>query len=220
MSRSASLTPWSGQSPFATAFFSIYDWFALGLHCRFVWQCPSSHILDFYDHHVSGNHLDVGVGTGYFLDKCRFPIERPRLVLVDANSDILSRAKKRLKRYDPQIYRRDILEPLCIDTPGFDSVGLSLLLHCLPGSMNTKSMAFQNVMPLLNAGGVLFGATLLSEGVRSNPLSTFTFWWANQLGFMTTGQDSLEGLDRNLKKYFSGSHIELRGCAALFWARK
>jgi hypothetical protein len=136
------------------------------------------------------------------------------------NSDILSKAKKRLKRYDPQIYRRDILEPLCIDTPGFDSVGLSLLLHCLPGSMDTKGMAFQNVMPLLNAGGVLFGTTLLYQGVQRNPLSTFTFWWANLLGFMTNRQDSLDGLDRNLKKYFSSSHIELRGCAALFWARK
>ena len=125
-----------------------------------------------------------------------------------------------MKRYDPQIYGRDVLEPLCIDTPGFDSVGLGFLLHCLPGSMDAKGMAFQNVMPLLNPGGVLFGTTLLYKGVQRHPLATFTFWWANQLGFMSTGQDSLEGLDRNLKKYFSSSHIELRGCAALFWAQK
>lgn len=199
---------------------SIYDWFALGQHCRFVWQCPSTDILAFYNQHVSGNHLDVGIGTGYFLDRCRFPVERPRLVLADVNPDILLRVKKRLKRYDPLVYHRDILEPLCLDTPGFDSVGLSLLLHCLPGNMDTKGKAFENVMPLLNAGGVLFGSTLLYEGVRRNPLATFTFWWANRLGFMSSRQDSLEGLDRSLKKYFSSSHIEVRGCAALFWARK
>ncbi|MEE8414084.1 MAG: hypothetical protein V3R96_05990, partial [Dehalococcoidales bacterium] len=54
-------------------FLSIYDWLALGYFCRFVWKCPSYQMLDVYNEHISGNHLDIGVGTGYFLDKCRFP---------------------------------------------------------------------------------------------------------------------------------------------------
>jgi ubiquinone/menaquinone biosynthesis C-methylase UbiE len=218
--RDSSRTPWSGQALFTKAFLSVYDWFALGFSCRFVWQCPPGNVLKLYDEYISRNHLDVGVGTGYFLDRCRFPIEQPRLVLVDINPDSLAMAQKRLKRYHPRVYRRDILEPLCIDTPGFDSIGLSLLLHCLPGTMDMKGKAFQNIMPLLNPGGVVFGTTFLFEGVKRNPLASYTFWLANRLGFMTNKQDSLDGLDQNLKKYFSESHIELHGCGALFWARK
>ncbi len=140
-SRDSLRTPWSGQALHTKAFLSVYDWFALGVSCRFVWQCPTGNVLKLYDEHISRNHLDIGVGTGYFLDRCRFPIEQPRLVLVDINPDSLAMAQKRLKRYHPRVYRGDILEPLCIDTPGFDSIGLSLLLHCLPGTMDTKGRA-------------------------------------------------------------------------------
>ena len=218
--RDLSRTPWSGQSLYTKAFLSIYDWFALGLQCRFVWQCPPSHVLELYDQHVSINHLDVGVGIGYFLDRCKVPVEHPRLVLIDINQDSLAMAEKRLKRYHPRVYRRDVPEPLCIDAPGFDSIGLSLLLHCLPGAMDVKGKAFQNVMPLLNPGGVVFGTTFLFEGVKRNPLATYTFWLANRCGFMTNKQDSLDGLGQNLKRYFSESHVQLHGCGALFWARR
>jgi SAM-dependent methyltransferase len=220
ISRVSSRTPWSGHALYTKAFLSAYDWFALGFHCRFVWQCPPSHVLELYDQHISRNHLDIGVGTGYFLDKCRFPTEHPRLVLVDINPNSLAVAQKRLKRYHPQVHRRDILEPLCIDTPGFDSIGLSHLLHCLPGTMDTKGTVFQNIMPLLNPGGVVFGTTFLYEGIKSNPLAKYMFWWTNLLGFMTNKQDSMDGLAQNLRRYFSESHIESRGCGALFWALK
>jgi len=177
-------------------------------------------VLELYDQHISRNHLDIGVGTGYFLDKCRFPVERPRLVLFDISADTLAAAQRRLKRYQPQAYRGDVLKPLLIKSPPFDSIGLCHLLHCLPGTMDTKEAVFQNIVPLLNPGGVVFGTTFLYEGIKRGPVANSMFWWTNRLGFMTNKQDSLEGLAENLDGYFSESHIELRGCAALFWARK
>ena len=117
---------------------SIYDWLALELHCRFIWRCPASRIAGFYDRHISGNHLDIGVGTGYFPDKCRSMGNNPRLALMDINPDNLARARKRLKRYRPAVYQANILEPVSLDVPGFDSIGLSYVLHCLPGTMETK----------------------------------------------------------------------------------
>jgi hypothetical protein len=86
--------------------------------------------------------------------------------------------------------------------------------------MNTKGVVFQNILPLLNPGGVVFGTTFLYQGIKRNFPATFTFWWTNLLGFMTNKQDSPDGLAWNLKKYFSESRIEMRGCEALFWARK
>jgi len=211
---------WAGQALYTPFFLYIYDWFALGLNCRLAWGCPTKHIIDLYNQHVSGNHLDIGVGTGYFLNKCVFATAKPRLALVDLNPNSLTTAQKRLRQYQPQAYLRNVLEPLNINTPGFDSIGLTHLLHCLPGDMQTKEIVFQHVKSLLNPGGVLFGATLLYKGVKRNLLATYQFWWTNLFGFMTNKQDDIDGLEQNLRKHFSESHIEVIGCEALFWARK
>jgi ubiquinone/menaquinone biosynthesis C-methylase UbiE len=216
----SSRTPWSSKALGTRIFLSVYDWFALGLNCRLIWQCSAGRIVDFYNQHISGNHLDIGIGTGYFLDKCRFSIEKPRLALMDINNDILTAAQKRLNRYCPQIYQRNIFEPISLNGHGFDSIGLCHVLHCLPGTMETKEIAFKNILPLLNPGGIVFGATFLYRGIKRNPLATATFWAANSLGFMSNRQDSPEGLARSLKKYFTQSHVDLCGCEAFFWARK
>ena len=213
-------TPWSGKAPHTRLFLSIYDWLALECHCRLIWRCSPSDIVDFYNQHISENHLDIGVGTGYFLDKCQFLTKNPRLVLMDINADILAMAQKRLKRYQPSVYQRNILEPIPLDVHGFDSIGLGHVLHCLPGTMETKGIVFENILPLLNPGGIVFGTTFLFQGIKRNLLATSAFWLANRTGFMSNHQDSLEGLTQNLKKYFAESHIDLCGCEALFWARE
>jgi hypothetical protein len=69
---------------------AIYDALVLGLSCRFVWKCPAPSLLDWYNGHVSANHLDVGVGTGYFLDRCHFPSATPRIVLADLSESSLA----------------------------------------------------------------------------------------------------------------------------------
>lgn len=213
-------TPWSNQTLYTRILLSAYDWMALGLHCRFIWQCSADHILKLYNQHISSNHLDIGVGTGYFLDKCRFPMERPRLALMDINTNSLAMAQKRLKHYSPQIYRCNILKPLHLEIPRFDSIGMTHLLHCLPGNLEAKEIVFQNILLLLNSDGVLFGSTFVYQGIKLNPLARQAFWWTNRLKFMSNKQDSPEALERILNKYFSRSHIELCGCDALFWAVK
>jgi ubiquinone/menaquinone biosynthesis C-methylase UbiE len=180
-----SRTAWSHQTLFTRGFFSIYDWFALGFQCRWVWQCPVSRIVDLYNRHVSGNHLDLAVGTGYFLDKCRFPISHPRLVLLDINPRSLEVAQKRLKRYHPHLYQKNILEPVNLNTEGFDSIGLTHLIHCLPGTLENKDPAFKNIYNLLNSGGTAFGTTFLYQGIQRGLWANLTFEWANRAGFMS-----------------------------------
>ena len=210
----------AGQALYTRVFLSVYDQLALGLNCRFTWHCPSDKVLELYNRHVSANHMDVGVGTGYFLDNCRFPGANPRVVLVDLNPNSISVARTRLSRYSPEVYRRNVLEPMDIDTPAFDSIGLSHVLHCLPGTMETKVIAFGHLEALLNPGGILFGTTLLYRGVKRSPLATCVFWWLNLAGIMTNRQDDAEGLKHGLDQHFAESHIEIVGCEALFWARK
>src|SRR5438876_5644469 len=119
---------------------AIYDLAILGYFSRVAWKCPSRRILEHYEEHVSTNHLDVGVGTGYFLDRCRFASPSPRLALMDLNSNCLAVAGRRIARYDPEAYRANVLEPFPFRVPKFDSVGMNYLLHCLPGSIRSKGV--------------------------------------------------------------------------------
>jgi ubiquinone/menaquinone biosynthesis C-methylase UbiE len=210
----------SGYTIYNRAFLPIYDLFVLGFVCRFIWKCPSQHLLELYHQHVTANHLDVGVGTGYFLDHCRFPKDAPRLVLMDLNPNCLEASGKRLSRYSPHIYCRDVLEPINIDTRPFDSVAINGLLHCLPGTIRTKGIVFDHLKPFLNPGGVLFGCTILNKGVRKSRVAQWVTNRLNKRGVFTNLEDDLEDLREELSKRFQQNSVQVIGCMALFWARR
>ena len=65
-----------GQAVYRPWVLYAYDLYVLKLSCSLAWRCPASELLEQYNRLISGKHLDVGVGTGYFLDRCRFPVER------------------------------------------------------------------------------------------------------------------------------------------------
>ena len=88
----------AGHAIFTKASLRTYDWFVLGVSNRWIWRCPTARLLRMYNDHVSANHLDVGVGTGYLLDHCRFPIDRPRVGLLDLNTACLQAAAQRIAR--------------------------------------------------------------------------------------------------------------------------
>src|SRR5436309_895986 len=89
----------AGQAVYSPFTLAAYDLVVLRLTNRFIWQCPSSRLLEHYNRNVSGEHLDVGVGTGYFVDKCRFPVPDPHITLFDLNSSSLSRTAQRIQRF-------------------------------------------------------------------------------------------------------------------------
>jgi hypothetical protein len=125
----------AGQALYTRPMFAVYDLAVLGVARRFLWRCPARHIRDLYDRCVTANHLDAGVGTGYFLDHCRFPTHRPRLALLDLNPNSLSIAARRLARIKPEIYRANVLDPLDIGAPKFDSVSVNPAAVPEPGSL-------------------------------------------------------------------------------------
>ena len=206
----------AGQAVYTKRTLVAYDVVVLGLSNRFIWKCPTRRLLAHYDRHVTENHLDVGVGTGYFLDRCRFPAPTPRLALMDLNPDALEFASQRLARYHPETYRRNVLEPISIGAKKFDSVGINYLLHCLPGSIESKSVAFDHLKALMNPNAVLFGSTLLQGGVpRSGPARRLMDTY-NKRGIFSNQGDDLDGLKRALGRRFRNVSMEVAGCAALF----
>ncbi len=209
----------AGQSPYNRLLLAVYDPY-VRFNYRFLWGCRPRQVLDLYNEHVSANHLDVGVATGTIMDYCRFPTPSPRLALMDLNPNSLKVASKRLSRYHPETYLRNVLDPIQIGAPPFDSIGLANLLHCLPGTMRTKRAVFENLKALLNPGGKLFGCTLLCRGVERNPLARLTLYFMNARGYLSNNQDDFEGLEQNLAECFPESSVKVVGCVALFSARK
>ncbi|CCJ06613.1 class I SAM-dependent methyltransferase [Methylocystis sp. SC2] len=208
----------AGQAVYTPKMLAIYDLLVLGLSNRWIWKCPTPRLLAHYDRHISGNHLDVGVGTGYFLDRCRFPAPTPRVALMDMNRDALQYAARRIARYRPEIYVRNVLAPIDAEGAKFDSLGVNYLLHCLPGDMATKARAFDFLAPLLNPGAVVFGSTLLQGGVERSFAAQRLMAFYNSKGVFSNAQDDLETLTRELEKRFSAVSVETIGCAALFSA--
>ena len=58
-----------GQAEYTRQLLAIYDPFVLGFMARVVWRCPTPQVIDRYRDNLGQRHLDVGPGTGYFLDK-------------------------------------------------------------------------------------------------------------------------------------------------------
>ena len=138
---------------------------------------------------------------------------------MDLNPNCLEGAGNRIARYCPEIYRANVLDPMGREIPRFDSISMTYLLHCFPGTIKTKSAVFQYLKPLLNTGGVVFGATLLSHGVKSNWAAKRLMAFYNSKGIFTNDQDDLQGLRAVLSEHLTGVSVEVAGCAALFSGR-
>lgn len=210
----------AGAAVYSKLFLSVYDLYVLGFSNTFVWRCPSRQILDFYNEHISGHHLDVGVGTGYFLDKCKFPTHSPIIALADLNANSLQVTARRLARYNPTTHIANVLEPLDIEPAGFDSIALNYLLHCLPGNLLDKGAVFRNLRPLLNdKGGVIFGTTILGKGVKQNLLAKTLMRIYNSNGIFGNMEDTAADLDNQLHAIFRDYSIHVVGCVAFFVGR-
>lgn len=208
-----------GYAVYSKKSLAIYDALVLGLSNTFIWRCPSRYLIDLYARHVSADHLDIGVGTGYFLDKAAFPVATPRVTLLDPNMDCLEKAADRISRYAPRKVQADALVPWPETLGTFQSVGLNYVFHCLPGTMADKVVLLDHLLPHLSPGGTVFGSTILQgEAPRS--------WAARKLmsiynakGVFSNENDTLETLQGALEARFEDVQIELRGCVALFSAR-
>jgi 2-polyprenyl-3-methyl-5-hydroxy-6-metoxy-1,4-benzoquinol methylase len=209
----------AGQAVYTRRVLRAYDFFVLGVSNRVVWRCPTPRLLAHYDAHVTANHLDVGVGTGFYLDHCRFPSAAPRIALVDLNPETLDFASHRIARYEPIVYRRNVLEPFSVDGRRFDSVGVNYLLHCLPGSMQVKSVVFDHLKQHMNPGAVIFGSTLLSDGAALGWLARGLMKAYNKKGIFSNRHDTWADLERALESRFRDVSMQSVGCAAVFAAR-
>jgi len=167
---------------------------------------------------VGSPHLDIGVGTGYFLDRAGRP-DFERLILLDINRNCLARAERQLARFKLALCEVNLLAPLNLELPPFSSVGFTYVLHCLPGRMSDKLVALDRLRPLMDQRAVLFGATILGRGIAPNWAARALLDIYNEKGVFNNRDDDLESLADGLRRRFDDVHVETQGCVALFHAR-
>ena len=205
-----------GQADYTPALLRIYDPLVLGPILRFVWRCPSERAVALYRNHIRPRHVDVGPGSGYFIDRSGLPDGSP-VTLLDPNPHVLRHASRRLRRFDVTTVQADVLKPLPLQRR-FASAALSAVLHCLPGPASRKAFAIANVAAVLEPGGVLFGATVLGRTGDHG-------WWArrfltafNRRGTFDNLDDTEDGLRTMLATSFDHVEIEVVGSIAIFAA--
>jgi hypothetical protein len=198
---------------------SFYDFLVHGLSNRFAWKCPTRHLLDLYRDNLSSNHLEAGIGTGVFIDRSgRKSFDR--LVLLDINRHCLELAGRRLARFKPELVQASLFDPLPRMGQPFDSLGLTYVLHCLPGTMTEKLTVLDHLLPLMAGRAILFGATILGRGITPNFAARRLLALYNDRGVFNNLADDEAALEAGLRKRFDQVHIARHGLVALFTATK
>jgi 2-polyprenyl-3-methyl-5-hydroxy-6-metoxy-1,4-benzoquinol methylase len=209
-----------GYAVYSKASLAIYDALVLGLSNRFIWKCSSNHLTALYRKQLGSRHLDIGVGTGYFLDRAAFPDSHPDVTLLDPNEECLNAAAARISRYNPKCVRADALVPWPETLGQFASIGLNYVLHCLPGTMAQKCVLLDHLQPHLSEDGVVFGATILQGGAPRSGIARKLMAIYNKKGVFSNENDTQETLQKELSSRFADVEIEMIGCVALFSARR
>ena len=218
MTTTTELPPDAGWAAYTPALLRTYDAVVLGVSNRVLWRCPAATLLEHYDAFVSSDHLDVGPGTGYFLDRCTFPVAHPRITLLDANPQVLAYAAKRLARYGPTTVQADVRKPLPLPERHFASIGMGYVVHCLPGGVSTKRTVLANLATRLRSDGVLFGSTILGRSPAHTRASRAVQRLYNRRGIFANVDDDLDTLRSVLGSVFARHELALHGTVALFAA--
>jgi SAM-dependent methyltransferase len=209
----------SGAAVYSPLTLALYDAWVLGVSNRFAWQCSTREVLlPFFKRHVGLAHLDVGVGTGFYLEKADLPAST-EVTLMDLNASSLAAAKRRFGRSSTRTVRHDVMQPWPEPTH-YDSISLFYLLHCLPGTLAEKASVFANLKTHLMPDGVLFGATILGDSAGHNGFGQKLMAVYNRKGIFSNRHDDASTLEQVLRRHFGQVDITVKGKVALFTARQ
>jgi Methyltransferase domain len=207
-----------GQADYSRPLLKAYDAVVLGPVATHVWHCPAARLLDGYKRHIREPHLDVGPGTGYFLDRSGLA-DGSRVTILDPNPTVLEYAARHLQRFDVTAVEGDVLKPLSVKG-SFQSAALNLVIHCLPGPSSRKALAVADVAAILAPDGVLFGASVLGRSGEHTWLARRVLSVFNRQGGFDNLEDSEAMLREILGAAFEDVELEVVGSAALFAASR
>ncbi|MEZ0235518.1 MAG: class I SAM-dependent methyltransferase, partial [Actinomycetota bacterium] len=207
---------YKGQRGYNRFLLAIYDPWVIGFMTRAVWKVPVPPAVERYRRLIGRRHMDVGPGTGYFLEKAA-PPDGTEITLLDPNPNVLRKTSHRLAGMHPTTVEADVMKPLPVEGQ-FDSAALSFVLHCLRDPMTNKASAIRNIADVLTPDGVLFGGTVLGPAASHTRPARAFLWAANNQGGFDNLDDTVDGLHEILGASFRDVEVEVVGSAALFSA--
>ena len=210
-----------GQAVYTPIILKIYNLWVLNISNQFIWRCSKTIQLTQFNKYLSSNHLDIGVGTGYYLKSCKMPTQ-PKVSLMDLNLNCLDAAKEALLKNEIEAttYQADIFKKQSALSEKFTSISMNYLLHCLPGNMQLKETCIYNAVSMLQPHGVLFGATILADKNLHTPVSKFLCNFYNKKGIFSNQKDSHKALLQALNKHLIDVDVSVIGCVAVFKGTK
>jgi len=199
----------------------LYDFWVLYLSNTWAWGCPTQSVLrPFFHKHLKRRHLDIGVGTGSYLQNLPPTMQ---LTLMDLNPNALNEAKHRAGLPSTSCVQHDVMHDLPggIAAGGFDSISVYYLFHCMPGPVTEKTKLIGRLAPCLNEqDGVLYGATILGKGVQHNWFGRYLMSLYNGKGVFGNLGDGPEDFEDALNASFDDVETEIVGRVLLFAASK
>lgn len=219
-----------GQWFFSTMSHALYDAIVYKFVIPYIWRCSPQRVIDSYRYNLSKHHLEIGVGTGYALNKglagltCCKPTS-VNLSLMDLNSTCLRKSAGRLAQHNPRLAVHNTLRPFTGYHETFKSVGLHFVMHCIPGDFIAKGRVFKHIAETLKPNGIFFGATVLGSSANAKSIShhllaRVSLSILNALGIFHNSQDILAELKGELEDHFSFVEIDVTGSIAHWRAVK
>ena len=206
-----------GQADYNGLLLRLYDPLVLGPIVRYAWRFSTAQGVEMYRQHIRPNHLDVGPGTGYFLEHAGLPAGS-KVTILDPNRNVLRHVTRRLRNLEVTAVEADVLKPLPVSGP-FDSAAMAAVLHCLPGPLERKAAAFANVASVLAPDATFFGASVLGRSARHTRLGRAMLTAFNRRGAFDNLDDTEEGIAEILRRAFREVSTETVGGIAFFTAR-
>ncbi|API86325.1 class I SAM-dependent methyltransferase [Francisella uliginis] len=206
----------AGQKIYTRITLRLYNFVVLFFNNTFVWRCKTAKLLKLYSDNVSLNHLDIGVGSGYYLNKLHTKLKK--VTLMDLNLDCLRYVKNLLKNKDVSIYQVDILEDIEEKFfSKFDSISCNYLIHCLPDN-GSKEIVFKNIAKMFKSDGVAFGSTIINE--YDSKLAIKIANKFNSKGIFDNVNDSYESIEKYISNNFEKYSVKKIGSVCVYVMRQ
>jgi 2-polyprenyl-3-methyl-5-hydroxy-6-metoxy-1,4-benzoquinol methylase len=201
-----------GQKVYTKLFLKFYNFAVLFFNNKFLWKCNTSNLLQNYKNNVSKNHLDIGVGTGFYLIKTQNLLED--ISLMDLNDNCLDLVESKLSGKNVTKHKLDILKDIDKNLyDKYDSIAFNYLIHCLPDNGN-KDAVFKNAAKMVKRSGVVFGSTIINE--YSNSLAIKVANKFNEKGIFDNSNDSRKNIESYIKDNFNTYSLEQIGSVCVF----
>lgn len=203
---------------------AVYDIVVLRITNSFGWRCTRWSQLDLYQQHFTSRHLDIGPGTGWYLESVTLPSPGCTVTLMDLNPNTMHRTRKLLEKRGVQVSTHvgSVLQRFDPKIGQFDSVAAHFLFHCVPGTWDgEKGAAISHIAGVVSDDGVFFGTTVLGKSVKHNRFGKMLMAIYNgRTGIFHNATDDEAGLTAALEGAFEEVDVQIEGVVAKFVARR